>query len=79
MGLIKLWFVTGLAIVGVAGWTVVSGWTPTTTRSEVVPVSVRANPASYKPTYRAHLGYHTFIVVHSSGRRTGGGGYRYGK
>ncbi len=61
-----------LALLG-AGGLATTGWAPSTrAKQEALPVSVRTNPASYRPVY---TGYHA-IVRTSSGT---GGGYRSGK
>jgi hypothetical protein len=44
-------------------------------RTDQLPVSVRDNPASWKPSYDDHTGYHLILVPVPSG----GGGYDWGK
>lgn len=43
-----------------------------TTRGEIIPVSVRANPSSYRPTYGGYTGYRAPVT-------SGSGGYSAGK
>jgi len=57
--------VTGVGAGGAAG-------------SEVVPVSVRSNPGSYRPTYAGQSGYSPVPVSTSSGGYSSGG-YSSGK
>ena len=45
------------------------------TRSEVVPVSVRENPASFRPSYILWTGWRPIPVSSSNG----GGGFGFGK
>lgn len=44
-------------------------------RPEVVPVSVRENPATFRPSYSTWTGWHP-IPIPTSG---GGGGFGFGK
>ena len=72
MNLVSAHFGLGLLLlIGGAGL-VTSGWSPTRTVRETVPVSVRDNPTSYKPSYAPYVGYHIIYT-------TTGGGYRSGK
>lgn len=72
MNLVNLHFALGLALLAATGGMVATGWTPTSAQRETVPVSVRDNPASYKPSYALYRGYHVIYT-------TSGGGYRSGK
>ncbi len=72
MNLVTGHFGLGILMLLGAGGLVATGWTPTSARQENVPVSVRDNPASYKPSYALFRGYH---VIYTSS----GGGYRSGK
>ncbi len=60
-----------LALLGASG-IAYTGWAPGTSTTETVPVSVRTNPASYRPIY---TGYHYYARTSTSS----GGGYRTGK
>jgi hypothetical protein len=72
MNLVTSHFALGLALLVGGGGLVATGWTPTQSKRETVPVSVRDNPASYKPSYGLFWGYHVIYT-------TSGGGYRSGK
>lgn len=72
MNLVTGHFGLGLLLLAGASGIVATGWTPTRAKQETVPVSVRDNPASYKPSYALFLGYHVIYT-------TSGGGYRSGK
>ena len=72
MNLVTSHFGLGLLLLAGAGAMVTTGWTPTRAKQANVPVSVRDNPASYKPTYALYRGYHVIYT-------TSGGGYRSGK
>ncbi len=72
MNLVTGHFGLGLLLLAGAGSLVTTGWTPTRAKQTSVPVSVRDNPASYKPTYALYRGYHVIYT-------TSGGGYRSGK
>jgi hypothetical protein len=50
---------------------VVTGWAPSGGSRDTAPVSVRENPASYKPVYGSSTGWIPIPV--------GGGGYSSGK
>ncbi|MCB9763217.1 MAG: hypothetical protein H6739_25800 [Alphaproteobacteria bacterium] len=64
-------FIVGLLFsVGALGATLM-GASPDDSITEKVPLSVRDNPASYKPSYVLFTGYHP--------RVTSSGGYRFGK
>jgi hypothetical protein len=61
----------GMFILAGAAFSAVSGIGVTSGSSEMVPVSVRANPSSYRPVYGGYTGYRA--PVSSSG------GYSAGK
>ena len=61
----------GLLVFGIALGVMLSGWVPDDSMREQVPVSVRDNPDSYKPSYVIFTGYHP--------RVTSTGGYSTGK
>ena len=63
----------GLGGVGMLAWLALTGTVIGTPQSEVVPTSVRDNPASYRPAY---VGYYGWTSRPTSGS---GGGYRVGK
>ena len=48
------------------------GYVPAGGRSETVPLSVRDNPSSYRPSYGYYTGWHP-------PSSTGGGGFGFGK
>lgn len=62
----------GALIAGFCAMSLWGGYVPNTeTITEQMPVTVRDNPASYRPTYIGGTGW--------SPRTTGSGGYSFGK
>ena len=64
-------FLVGALIAGGGALVTAMNWAPATARSETVPVSVRENPSSYKPSYVIFTGWRPVP--------TSGGGYSSGK
>lgn len=72
MNAIAKHFALGVVLSLIAGFALWAGYVPNTaTVSEQIPVSVRDNPASYRPIYIGGSGW--------SPRTTGSGGYSFGK
>ena len=72
MTLLDTHFVIGILALLAASGVAYTGWAPGTTQTEVVPITVRTNPSSYRPAY---TGYHYYSRPSTSS----GGGYRTGK
>lgn len=71
MKVIALMSFFGLVILGGSALSTVTGFGVSAGSSEIVPVSVRDNPSSYRPVYGGYTGYRA--PVSSSG------GYSAGK
>lgn len=72
MNPIRLHFLGTLALSLLAGALVWGGWCPSSVQVDQAPVTVRDNPASYRPSYASYTGYRA--PVSSSG-----GGWSSGK
>lgn len=68
---LKLHFYASLALLGLCLFVIATGWVPNSGSTDNVPMSVRENPASYKPVYGSSTGWVPIPV--------GGGGYSSGK
>jgi hypothetical protein len=62
------------ALVTCGCWALALAGPPSTSRPEVMPMSVRDNPASFRPTYSLYSGWHPLPSPSSSG-----GGFGFGK
>jgi hypothetical protein len=69
-----LYLAFGASAMAVCWLLALSGFSFTNNRPEVVPVSVRDNPASFRPSYTVYTGWHPVPVPSSSG-----GGFGFGK
>ena len=56
LGFNRIHFVLGVLVVAVLGALVTSGWVPDSGNTGLLPESVRANPASYRPVYVVYSG-----------------------
>lgn len=86
MSALRTFFAMAALVVGGTSLMLLAGWQPSRTATDTVPISIRDNPGSYKPSHAAHTGYHRpggsrtgGVVIVNSRRRTHGGGYSYGK
>ena len=68
---VKLHFYACLAMLGFCVFVIATGRTPDSGHTETAPLSVRENPASYKPIYSSTTGWIPIPVA--------GGGYSSGK
>lgn len=66
----QLYLAAGTSLVALCWAIAISGWVPGAGSSEVVPSTVRDNPASFRPTYGGWTGWHA---------PASGGGFGFGK
>lgn len=69
---LRVWAVVVAVGAVVAFWLVATGYVPRTDPGEVVPMTVRDNPSSYRPSYGVYSGWR-------APSSTGGGGFGFGK
>lgn len=72
----KLYLAFGTSALALCWVLGLSGFTFTYNTPETVPVSVRENPASFRPSYSGFTGWHP---MPSSGGGGFGGGFGFGK
>lgn len=71
----KLYLCFGTALVAGCWVLALTGFSLSAPPSEVAPVSVRENPASFRPSYSTWTGWHPIPIPVSGG----GGGFGFGK
>jgi hypothetical protein len=70
--LLRIWSVLAVALAFASVGVAATGWVPSGGVSETLPVTVRDNPASWRPSYVGWSGWR-------SPSSTGGGGFGFGK
>lgn len=71
----KLYLLFGTSAIALCWALAVTGFSFTYNKPEVVPLSVRDNPASFRPSYGGYTGWHPI----PSGGGGFGGGFGFGK
>lgn len=69
----KLYLAFGASAMALCWVLALSGFSFTSNKPQVVPVTVRDNPASFRPSYGGWTGWHP------SPSYSGGGGFSFGK